>query len=124
MTVERNTRNENGSGDHAAEWHDRILDFIDGDLSSAESSLLLKHLESCEDCRGVHAQLSALHARLATELRTAPALSTQFPNRVFAAIETHEQTRAAAKLRAQRDFQKRSQAFELDWRSLWQRHFG
>lgn len=38
-------------------WTDMLTDYLDGDLTAAEARTLEKHLDACEDCRLVLAQL-------------------------------------------------------------------
>ncbi len=38
-------------------WTDSLTDYLDGDMTAAEARTLEKHLDTCEDCRLVLAQL-------------------------------------------------------------------
>jgi anti-sigma factor RsiW len=110
---------------HSAQWHDRLQDLIDGTLEDKERVEVQTHLHTCESCRIVHTKLLAMHSFLKKQLGTAPMPGADFSARVFASIDEAEQVRrAAARVQAEREFQKRVTAFELDWRSLWQRHMG
>ncbi|HYM36639.1 MAG TPA: hypothetical protein VET48_14665 [Steroidobacteraceae bacterium] len=107
--------------DHLIQWQDRIQDAIEGNADAE----LRAHLQTCEICRNHHAKLRSLHAQLATKFANAPSLGADFSASVFAQIDSHEQARrAAAKQRAEQEFQKRVGAFRLDWREIFQRHFG
>jgi predicted anti-sigma-YlaC factor YlaD len=110
---------------HLSQWQDHLQDSLDGALVAAEQAKLDEHLSTCAECRAEQTKLLALHALFERQLGNAPTLSADFSARVLASVDEQEQARrAAAKVRAERDFQKRRQAFELDWRSLWQRHMG
>jgi hypothetical protein len=110
---------------HLAEWQDRLHDAIDNALDATAQDELRTHVEGCSLCREEQARLAALHSRLKLEFGSTPALRADFAVGVLARIDEQEQARrAAAKQRAEYEFNNRLHAFDLDWRELWQRHFG
>lgn len=114
--------------DPHSNWHDRMQDAIDDATGPLEamslSDELRAHVDGCEPCRSELAKLSAMHERLSREFSTAPELSEGFSARVFARIDSQEEERLAAKLHAEREFRRRADAFDLDWRGFFQRHLG
>ncbi len=112
---------------HGALWHDRLQDALDAAVAPLDGARIevRAHLDTCKLCRNEFAKLTAIDAQLRKQFAAAPTLSTDFSTRLFARIDDNELAqRAAAGVRAEQAFRIRVRALKLDWRALWQRHFG
>lgn len=102
--------------DHHLEWNDRLQDWLDGDLDTADQPLFEAHLADCTICQQRLGDFEALDNALQAD---APHLSldSAFDARVFAQIDAIDETqRAVARQRIERELQDNLQALSRSWR--------
>jgi anti-sigma factor RsiW len=101
---------------HDIEWNDRLQDWLDGDIDSADAATLQAHMADCAACR---ARADELHA-LDRELRGAAprmALDDTFDAKIFAQLDAIDETkRAEARLRLDQELQQNLHALARGWR--------
>lgn len=102
--------------DHDLDWNDRLQDWLDGELDSADQAAFDTHLASCVRCQTRLGRLKSLDQALQ---RAAPpvSLDASFDKRLFAAIDDiDEARRAAARERVQAEIQSELQLLARNWR--------
>jgi anti-sigma factor RsiW len=102
--------------EHHLEWNDRLQDWLDGDLSTAEGAALQAHMADCALCRARADELRELDFNLAS---AAPriTLDDSFNARLFAQIDAiDESQRAEARRRIEQELQQNLQALARGWR--------
>ena len=108
--------NPSDAREHELAWHDRLQDWLDGDLDAAGAAALQAHMADCAMCRARAAELQALDQSLQI---AAPrlALDDAFDARIFAQIEAiDESKRAAQRQRLEQELQQNLQALQRGWR--------
>lgn len=102
--------------DHAAQWDDRLQDWLDGDLADADVLVFEAHLAGCELCQ----QRLADFERLENVLQSASprlSLNEAFDARLFAQIDAIDETqRAAARQKVELELQNNLRALTRSWR--------
>ncbi|HKU13138.1 MAG TPA: zf-HC2 domain-containing protein [Steroidobacteraceae bacterium] len=101
---------------HHLEWNDRLQDWLDGALDSADAAALQAHMADCALCRARAKELQELDRSLAS---AAPrlALDDSFDARIFAQIEAFDETkRAEARRRIELELQQNLQTLARGWR--------
>ena len=101
---------------HSQEWNDRLQDWLDGELNSADTAAFEAHLKACADCQQSVAELEELDTAL---VAASPRLQldTAFDARLFAKIEAIDDSkRAEARRRIEQEWQQQMQALSRNWR--------
>lgn len=101
---------------HQLEWNDRLQDWLDGALGSADAAAVDAHLAQCQLCS---AQIEALVQLDRTLLRAAPRISLDdsFDQRLFAQVDTiDESKRALARQRLEQELQQNLRELSRGWR--------
>lgn len=114
------TANPSVAHEHELAWNDRLQDWLDGDLNAADAAGLQAHLADCAMCRARAEELQALDRSLRTATPRL-ALDEAFDAKIFAQIETIDDTkRAAARQRIEQELQQNLQALARGWRrAVW-----
>jgi anti-sigma factor RsiW len=102
--------------DHELAWNDRLQDWLDGDLDSADAAALQAHMADCAMCRARAEELQALDRSLRS---AAPQLTLDdaFDAKLFAQIEAIDDSkRAEARKRIEQELQQNLQALKRGWR--------
>lgn len=101
---------------HSQEWHDRLQDWLDAELNSADTAAFEAHLESCAECQQNVEDLEQLDAALA-ESSPPLQLNAAFDARLFAQIEAIDDSkRIEARRRIEQEWQQQMQALTRNWR--------
>jgi anti-sigma factor RsiW len=102
--------------DHDLLWNDRLQDWLDGDLPSAEVAEFEAHLAGCVDCQQLLGELHRLDASLQAEAPQMQ-LDQAFDARLFAQIDAIDETqRASARAVAEQEFQANLRNLARGWR--------
>jgi len=101
--------------DHDLEWHERLQDWLDGDLEGPERAALERHLASCAHCQDTLEHLQDLDRELQSALPK-PALDETFDARLFARIDEIDDQRSAARARAQAQAESELATLAGQWR--------
>lgn len=102
--------------EHQLAWNDRLQDWLDGDLSAADTAALQVHMAGCAMCRTRADELQELDSTLRT---SAPrlALDDAFDAKIFAQIDAIDDSqRAEARRRVEQELQQNLQALARGWR--------
>jgi anti-sigma factor RsiW len=102
--------------EHQLAWNDRLQDWLDGDLSAADTAKLQAHMADCAMCRERAAELQELDRELSS---AAPrlALDDSFDAKLFAQIDAIDDSqRAEARSRIEQELQQNLQALARGWR--------
>jgi anti-sigma factor RsiW len=102
--------------DHDLQWNDRLQDWLDGDLPTAETAMFETHLADCGSCQSLLADLRQLDASLQT---AAPRLEldSSFDARLFEQIDAIDETqRTRARAQAEQEFQANLRNLTRGWR--------
>lgn len=102
--------------EHQLAWNDRLQDWLDGDLSAADTAKLQAHMAGCAMCRARADELRELDSKLRS---AAPrlALDDAFDAKLFAQIDAIDDSqRAEARRRVEQELQQNLQALARDWR--------
>lgn len=102
--------------EHQLAWNDRLQDWLDGDLSTADTAKLQAHMAGCAMCRARADELRELDSKLRS---AAPrlALDDAFDAKLFAQIDAIDDSqRAEARRRVEQELQQNLQALARDWR--------
>ncbi len=101
---------------HDIEWNDRLQDWLDSDIDSADAAKLQAHMADCAACRARAEELQALDRELR---RAAPrlALDDTFDAKIFAQLDAIDETkRAETRLRLEQELQQNLHALARGWR--------
>lgn len=101
--------------DHDSEWHERLQDWLDGDLEGEERAALERHLAGCAHCQETLERLQDLDRELQSALPK-PSLDQTFDARLFARIDEIEDQRSAARARAQAEAESELAVLAGQWR--------
>lgn len=101
---------------HSQEWHDRLQDWLDGELNGADTAAFEAHLQSCAECQQTMQDLEQLDAALA-ESSPPLQLNAAFDARLLAQIEAIDDSkRIEARRRIEQEWQQQMQALSRNWR--------
>lgn len=102
--------------EHALAWSDRLQDWLDGDVEAGERAAVESHVQTCEQCSALLAELRKVDEALRS---AAPpiALDERFDARLFAQIDAiGESQRAAARQRIEQELQQQLTALARSWK--------
>lgn len=102
--------------EHQLAWNDRLQDWLDGDLSAADTAALQAHIADCAMCRARADELQALDSKLRS---SAPrlALDDAFDAKIFAQIDAIDDSqRAETRRRLEQELQQNLHALARGWR--------
>jgi anti-sigma factor RsiW len=111
-----NQLTKQSSSRHSQEWNDRLQDWLDGELNSADTAAFEAHLKACAECQQSVQELEELDTAL---VAATPALQldTAFDARLFAKIEAIDDSkRAEARRQIEQEWQQQLQALSRNWR--------
>jgi anti-sigma factor RsiW len=101
------------------DWEERLQDWIDGDLDSAQLAAVDEHIASCISCRARMNPLQAVDAALSRSLSQST-LDESFDRKVLERIASAAKTdRVAARARIEREWQDQIAALSDQWRNVW-----
>lgn len=104
-----------GNGD----WDERLQDWLDGDLGPGEAAAVATHIASCTACQTRASALQAIDTALA-EAFSQPRLTASFDRHVLERVATTRQAdQAAARARAEREWQEQKATLAHQWHSAW-----
>jgi anti-sigma factor RsiW len=110
------TQKSSAALEHELAWHDRLQDWLDGDLGATETAALQAHLADCAACRARAEELRELDRNLVSALPPL-ALDDAFDARIFAQLDAiDESKRAATRHRMEQELQQNLQALARSWR--------
>ena len=110
------TTNLSATSEHLLAWNDRLQDWLDGDLSAADSAALQAHMADCEMCRARADELRELDFNLASA-NPRLALDAAFDAKLLAQIGAIDDSkRAEARQRVEQELQQNLQALARGWR--------
>ena len=101
---------------HHSEWNDRLQDWLDGDIGSADAAAFEAHLAQCALCNERLEQLTELDRTLQV---TAPhvSLDESFDQRLFAQIDQFDESkRAEVRERMEQELQQNLRELARGWR--------
>ena len=101
---------------HSLEWNDRLQDWLDGELTGADSARFEAHLTGCDECQRTLADFEQLDESL---LEAAPplTLNTAFDQQLFARIEAIDDSkRIEARRKLEVEWQEQLHALSRNWR--------
>ena len=102
--------------DHDLQWNDRLQEWLDGDLPSAEVAAFEAHLADCAACQTLLGEFRQLDASLQAATPRLQ-LDDAFDERIFAQLDAIDETqRAAARAQAEREFQNNLRNLASGWR--------
>lgn len=108
--------NPSAAHEHHLEWNDRLQDWLDGDLHTADAAALQAHMADCPLCRARADELQELDRSL-TSAAPRLALDSAFDAKIFAQIDAvDESQRAEARRRMEQELQQNLQALARGWR--------
>jgi anti-sigma factor RsiW len=111
-----NQLTKQSSSRHSQEWNDRLQDWLDGELNSADTAAFEAHLKACAECQQSVQELEELDTAL---VAATPALQldTAFDAQLFAKIEAIDDSkRAEARRQIEQEWQQQLQALSRNWR--------
>lgn len=101
---------------HSQEWHDRLQDWLDGELNSADTAAFEAHLKACAGCQQNLEELQQLDGAL-VEASPPLQLDADFDAQLFAKIEAIDDSkRAEARRRIEQEWHQQMQALSRNWR--------
>ena len=110
------TANSSDAREHELAWHDRLQDWLDGDLNAADTAALQAHMADCAQCRARVDELQELDRSLSVAVPRL-ALDDTFDAKIFAQIAAIDDSqRAEARKRLEQELQQNLQALARGWR--------
>ncbi len=102
--------------EHELAWNDRLQDWLDGDLSAADTATLQTHMADCAACRERAEELQELDRKLRSAVPRL-ALDNSFDAKIFAQPDViDESQRAEARRRLEQELQQNLHALARGWR--------
>ena len=101
---------------HAQQWHDRLQDWLDGELTASESAFIEAHLAGCADCQQSMADFEQLDEAL-VGLTPPLRLTAAFDQSLFAQIDAIDDSkRIEARRKLEAEWQQQMHALSRNWR--------
>lgn len=101
--------------EHELAWNDRLQDWLDGDLSAADTTTLQAHMAACAACRERAEELQELDRKLSSAVPRM-SLNDAFDAKIFAQLNViDESQRAEARRRLEQELQQNLQALARGW---------
>jgi anti-sigma factor RsiW len=102
---------------HAGEWHDRLQDWLDGELSVADSAAFEAHLAGCRECEQALEALEKLDLALVEATPPLQLNAAEFDQRLLAQIDAIDDSkRAEARRRLELEWHQQMHALSRNWK--------
>jgi anti-sigma factor RsiW len=118
MSIMKPPQSPQSIPEHHLEWNDRLQDWLDGEIESADAGVFEAHVGECPICQQRLAQMEQLESGLLAATPH-PTLDASFDARLFEKIDAFDDAqRAAARRRVEQELQENLSALSRSWRRM------